>query len=69
MARWLSTAQKEGATQAFLEVAADNLAARRLYESCGFQEISLRKAYYTRKNAFAVDAIIMRRRLTLGQDT
>jgi ribosomal-protein-alanine N-acetyltransferase len=46
-----------------LEVAADNTAAQALYGSCGFMETGRRKAYYARKNAAAVDAILMSRGL------
>lgn len=52
---------------AFLEVAADNIAALALYRSLQFAESGLRKAYYTRAGAASADAIVMRRRLTFGQ--
>ncbi|UWR30867.1 GNAT family N-acetyltransferase [Sulfitobacter sp. W002] len=51
---------------AFLEVAADNLPARALYADEGFAQIAIRRAYYARKDAAAVDACILRRMLTRG---
>jgi ribosomal-protein-alanine N-acetyltransferase len=43
----------------FLEVAADNAAARQLYEKCGFVPAASRKGYYLREGA-AVDAVCYR---------
>lgn len=63
---WLATIQPIGET-AFLEVAADNHGARALYSAFHFARIATRPAYYLRKNAPAVDALILRRDLTLGQ--
>ncbi|MFK7836648.1 MAG: GNAT family N-acetyltransferase [Sulfitobacter sp.] len=63
---WLNASIGEAAT-AFLEVAEDNAAASALYLSLGFRESGRRPAYYARKNAAAVDAIVMSRVLTLGQ--
>lgn len=48
----------------FLEVAAGNLAAIGLYKGFDFQEVGRRKAYYSRKDAPAEDALVMRRALT-----
>lgn len=45
-----------------LEVAADNLPARRLYEGCGFSATGQRPSYY-RRGAGAVDALLLRRTL------
>jgi ribosomal-protein-alanine N-acetyltransferase len=61
MSEWLS---KVDATEAFLEVAADNNAARHLYNSYGFAEVARRKSYYARKSSNSVDAIIMRKAFT-----
>ena len=44
----------------FLEVAADNLPARRFYDSCGFVETGCRKNYYKRSET-RCDAVIMTR--------
>jgi ribosomal-protein-alanine N-acetyltransferase len=48
-----------GVRRLFLEVAADNHPARRLYERAGFRQIGLRKAYYKRAIGPNGDAIIM----------
>ena len=57
-------ARDAGARVLFLEVAADNQAARRLYESAGFQPVGKRAAYYRRDDGMAADALVMR--LTLN---
>lgn len=49
---------------AFLEVAADNLAALALYKSFGFAEVGRRAAYYARESGPSTDAIVMRALLT-----
>jgi ribosomal-protein-alanine N-acetyltransferase len=41
-----------------LEVAADNIPARRLYDSCGFRVSGIRKDYYPRGEN-GCDAVIM----------
>lgn len=50
-----------GATTFLLEVARDNIAAIKLYESAGYQQISVRKNYYARVDASPVDALILRK--------
>lgn len=60
---WQQEAAARGATEAFLEVAADNLPAQTLYEANGFAECGRRAGYYARKDAPAVDAVLMRRTL------
>ena len=47
-----------GAVHAFLEVAADNGAARALYQACGYSEAGLRSAYYPRVDAPAADGVV-----------
>ncbi len=63
MTRWQAIAQDRGATRAFLEVAADNAPAIALYKSGGFELCGTRARYYRRKNAHAVDALVMARPL------
>jgi len=46
----LARAQKRGATRATLEVRAGNEAAQRLYAKYGFQEVHVRKGYYSDNN-------------------
>lgn len=48
-----------GAAQLFLEVAADNDAARALYAGAGFEAVGLRRGYY----AGGRDALVLRRAL------
>lgn len=49
-----------GARSIGLEVAADNPAAMRLYQSCGFVLTGQRRGYY-RRGARTIDALILRR--------
>lgn len=46
-----------------LEVSATNIAARALYTSTGYQEIAVRKNYYTFPNGSQADAIVMEKHL------
>ncbi|MBT3170563.1 MAG: GNAT family N-acetyltransferase [Rhodospirillaceae bacterium] len=48
----------------FLEVAEDNLAARRLYEKSDFSTVGRRPHYYRRRYGPAVDALTLRCELT-----
>jgi len=64
MASWIAEACAQGAETAFLEVAADNTAARALYERHGFARAGLRKDYYRRNGAKPVDALLYSRKLT-----
>jgi ribosomal-protein-alanine N-acetyltransferase len=54
----LDAARLRGATEVWLEVAADNVAAQRLYDSRGFEAMSSRRDYY----GPGIDAVVMRRR-------
>lgn len=53
----LDAAAERRLGQVFLEVRADNLPARRLYESVGFAEVGVRPRYY---QPDGVDAVVMR---------
>ncbi len=53
-----------GATEVFLEVAADNLPARTLYGRLGFAEAGLRKGYYSAGRDTPADALILRKALS-----
>lgn len=50
-----------GAKKVFLEVAEDNVAAIRLYQRHGFDEIARRNAYYARAKGPPATAIVMER--------
>ncbi len=63
LTRFLADATANGATQAFLDVAADNTAARALYTHAGFRAAGRRRAYFARAAGPAVDAIVMAREL------
>lgn len=56
----LTEAIRRGAREAFLEVRADNDAARELYRTAGFDEIGIRRGYYA---GGTVDAVTMRKAL------
>lgn len=53
-----------GAESLFLEVAADNAAARALYARCGFTEAGRRRGYYAREGGEATDALILALKLS-----
>jgi ribosomal-protein-alanine N-acetyltransferase len=63
MARFLAEASARGAARAFLEVAADNDVARRLYGRHGFTPAGVRRGYFPLTGGGAVDGIIMARDL------
>ncbi len=60
-------AVERGAQRLFLEVAADNSAARALYLRLGFQQVGRRPGYYQRGGG-AIDALVLARRLAAGSD-
>lgn len=60
---WMARATELGAHIAFLEMAADNMAAGGLYRACGFEQTGLRRNYYRREGGEPVDAILMSRPL------
>jgi len=49
-------AHAEGCVGIAMEVRASNDAARALYGACGFEKVSIRKAYYTEP---AEDAVVL----------
>jgi ribosomal-protein-alanine N-acetyltransferase len=61
--RFIYQARLRGAESAFLEVAEDNAAARRLYLAAGFSESGRRRGYYRTPDGRAVDALVMVRSL------
>lgn len=63
VAGFLIEARSRGATQAFLEVAADNAAAIALYLQAEFTESGRRKRYYTAPDGTAIDALVLSRAL------
>lgn len=56
-------ARQRGATQAFLEVAAQNTPARAFYTQHGYQQTGLRRRYYALPDGSRDDAILMSRDL------
>ncbi len=60
LAAVLDHVRAAGAKTLFLEVAADNPAALRLYETTGFHTAGSRPAYFRRGSGPAADAIVMR---------
>ena len=64
LAAGVDACRAQGAASLFLEVAADNAAARRFYESASFTPAGVRKGYYARAGEPAVDAIALVLRLT-----
>ena len=67
MQEWHDQAIVLQATRAFLDVAADNIAAISLYNRCGYRQCGLRRAYYARETGQKTDALVMECRLPLRQ--
>ena len=61
VAGFLAEARARRAGVAFLEVAADNAAARGLYAAAGFTDSGVRRGYYHTAAGRAVDAVLMAR--------
>ncbi|MFM2355156.1 MAG: hypothetical protein RLZZ528_892 [Pseudomonadota bacterium] len=59
VADFLSEARARGADSAFLEVAADNLAAIALYLGAGFRQADRRRGYFTAPGRPALDALVL----------
>ncbi|MCA8879898.1 MAG: GNAT family N-acetyltransferase [Rhodobacteraceae bacterium] len=56
-------AARRGAATLFLEVAADNDPAIRLYRAASYREVGRRRFYYRREGAPPVDALVMSKAL------
>ncbi len=56
---FLATARQNAAEQAFFEVDAENTPAIALYQSCGFIQSGLRRAYYLHADGRRSDALIL----------
>jgi ribosomal-protein-alanine N-acetyltransferase len=54
----LAEAARRGARNVLLEVAADNVAAQKLYATAGFEPVGVRRGYYQPSNT---DAVVMLR--------
>lgn len=63
MTAFLTEARNRKAQTAFLEVAADNIAAIALYASHGFTQAGTRKSYYRAPTGTLIDALVMTRSL------
>lgn len=61
LAEVFRAARMAGASALFLEVAADNAAARALYAAAGFTQTGHRRGYYMRADGPRVDALLLRR--------
>lgn len=61
----IERSMQAGARSLFLEVGADNTAARALYSQAGFEEVGRRPAYYPRRGGSA-DALVLRLTLIGG---
>ena len=66
IAGFLAEARAKNAESVFLEVAADNLAARGLYAAAGFAEAGRRRGYYRTPQGQALDALLLRRGLLIA---
>jgi ribosomal-protein-alanine N-acetyltransferase len=60
MSAAVEAAQAAGSTQAFLEVAVDNMEAVGLYAGLGFRRSGVRRGYYNRGREGRIDALVMR---------
>ena len=63
LATFHHTAQTHRATRAILEVAADNIPARQLYEKTGYIKIAERPAYYRKPYGQKIAGLVMIRPL------
>ncbi len=63
LAAYEAEALAHQATESFLEVSADNVAALSLYESAGYCESGRRKGYYRHPDGHKTDALVMAKHL------
>jgi ribosomal-protein-alanine N-acetyltransferase len=63
----LAMASREGGHSAFLEVAADNLAAIALYHKFAFEQVGCRTNYYKRRDGTRCDALTLRKQPITSQ--
>ncbi len=63
LARGEAALARAGVAEVFLEVAADNVAARALYARAGYAEAGVRRGYYRAPDGTARDALVLRRAL------
>ncbi|WP_324751816.1 GNAT family N-acetyltransferase [Roseovarius sp. Pro17] len=59
---------RRGAQRQFLEVAADNAAARALYAAAGYRQTGRRAGYYSRSDGPPVDALLLTKDLEPCRD-
>jgi ribosomal-protein-alanine N-acetyltransferase len=64
----LERAAASGVAEAFLEVRPSNLAAIRLYQHLGFEQIGIRRGYYQAPDG-REDAIVLKRELSAKQNS
>ncbi|MBK1636984.1 GNAT family N-acetyltransferase [Rhodovulum adriaticum] len=64
LAAFEDAARARGADTAFLEVAADNAAARALYDAAGYGQAGQRPGYYAAPDGSRIDALVLRKSLT-----
>lgn len=58
VAGFIAQARARGATQAYLEVAANNVAAVAVYQRAGFAKVGQRRGYYTDLDGRKIDALV-----------
>ncbi|TCP59838.1 ribosomal-protein-alanine N-acetyltransferase [Rhodovulum bhavnagarense] len=63
LAAFEAEARARSAGTAFLEVAADNIAARALYAGAGYREAGRRPGYYGSADGVRSDALVLHKRL------
>jgi len=66
LAAFEAGARDQRATEAFLEVAADNAAGCALYRAAGYSEAGRRPGYYQAPDGAKIGALVLRKALTNG---